>query len=486
MSIPEKEIDWEALAQSLAAGAGVDSWAAEVRAWLVESGIKRVMVACSGGADSVFLLCQLWALRAELGLEVVVGHYNHAWRGAASDADAEFVGAMARGLGCEFLTAVRPSEADGFTETKARALRLEFLRRAAAESGCGAICFGHQRDDILETQLQRLARGAGIDGLAAPRPVHVFEGDEPVHLRPLLDMSAAVLRGHLEGAGIPWREDASNADLGIARNALRGKFIPELEGMLGRDASAGAARTRRLLQADAVALESLARTALPEAYEGVASLTRECLRSMPEALGRRALTAWLQGCGVLASLSASGLDSLLEALRGREMKGRQSAGTQFVVFDAERIWCERAGAPVAVLEDGELRAGELLRLSTGAVLESEWVPVDGALLARLADGEVNPAEECFAVLPEGVEILEVRAPASGDRYAALGAPGSRKLKDCLLDRGLGERERKLLPVVSCMGTRIIWVPGLPVSEACRLGPDAKRALRLTYGAVEAT
>ena len=98
MSITEKEFDWEARARSLTAGAGLGLWTPEVRAWLAESGIKRVLVACSGGADSVFLLCQLCGLRAELGLEVVVGHYNHAWRGSASDEDVDFVEDLARGV----------------------------------------------------------------------------------------------------------------------------------------------------------------------------------------------------------------------------------------------------------------------------------------------------------------------------------------------------------------------------------------------------
>ena len=88
MSIPEKEIDWEALARSLAAGAGLELWTPEVRAWLAGAPGDRVLVACSGGADSVFLMCQLWGRRAELGLELVVAHYNHGWRGLASDRDA--------------------------------------------------------------------------------------------------------------------------------------------------------------------------------------------------------------------------------------------------------------------------------------------------------------------------------------------------------------------------------------------------------------
>ena len=481
MSILEKEIDWKARAQSLAARAGLELWSPEVRTWLGNESVDRVLVACSGGADSVFLLCQLWALREDLGLEVVVGHYNHAWRGEASDQDAVFV----KGLGLESMTDTRPKEVEASTETQARALRLKFLRQVAQRSGCRAICFGHQRDDILETQLQRLVRGAGVEGLAAPRPVHVFEETAPVHLRPLLTLSAGALLDHLSQVGIPWREDASNADTAIARNALRKKIIPELEGMLGRDVSAGAARTRRLLEADAVALAELARVALPEAYTGEASLNRNSLRALPEAFSRRALTAWLEGFGVLASLSASGFDALLAALRGSQAEGRFSAGASFVAFDGERIWQEGSDALGVILEEGELIAGQALSLSTGAVLESEWVPVDATLLARLEQGAVDPAEECFAVLPQETEVLGVRSLKSGDRYQALGAPGVRKLKDCLLDRGLRVKERKLLPVVSDSEGLIVWVPGLPVSDGCRVGSSAKKALRLTYRAGEA-
>ncbi|CAI8307289.1 MAG: tRNA(Ile)-lysidine synthase [Opitutia bacterium UBA7350] len=485
MSILEKELDWKNLSQALAAGAGLEQWCPEVRSWLAGKSVDRVLVACSGGADSVFLLCQLWAFRLELDFELVVGHYNHGWRGEASKADAAFVKALAQGLELAFLTETRPAEIKGATETQARALRLKFLRTAAEDSGCKAICFGHQQNDILETQLQRLARGAGVEGLAAPRPVHIFVGDVPVHLRPLLGLRAGSLRQQLKRVGIPWCEDATNADTKIARNSLRNKIIPELEAILGRDVSGGAARARRLLEADALALAKLAREALPEAYQGKASLNRDSLRDLPEALSRRALTAWLEGCGLLGSLSATGLDGLLAALRGESVTGRQSAGASFVVFDREQIWHEAESKPAASLQAGKLVAGNALSLSTGAVLESEWVPVDEKLLARLEQGKVNPTAACFAVLPPETKFIEVRELKSGDRYQALGAPGSRKLKDCLMDRGLCEKERKLLPVVSLPEGSIIWVPGLPVSDSCRVGSNAKKALRLTYRTGEA-
>ena len=90
-------------------------------------------------------------------------------------------------------------------ETTARALRLEFLRSAANDFGSDFIAFGHQLDDIIETQLQRIARGVGSEGLAAPRPVSHF-ADAPTHIRPFLQHRAVDIRMALNSIEIPWRE----------------------------------------------------------------------------------------------------------------------------------------------------------------------------------------------------------------------------------------------------------------------------------------
>ena len=103
------------------------------------------------------------------------------------------------------------------------------------------------------------------DGLAAPRPIHFFEA-YPTHVRPVLHLGAGAIRMALNTCEIPWREDISNQDLGISRNALRHNVIPSLSEALARNASAGAARSRFLLEEEADALDGLARLTLPEAF----------------------------------------------------------------------------------------------------------------------------------------------------------------------------------------------------------------------------
>ena len=128
--------NWPEAARNLYTELGACSLHANVRELLAAATCRRVLVACSGGADSIFMLCQLWAQTDELGIELVVAHYNHRWRGEDSQSDAVFVQELAQHLNCPFVSAARPENEAAFTETTARALRLDFLRGAAQEHSC--------------------------------------------------------------------------------------------------------------------------------------------------------------------------------------------------------------------------------------------------------------------------------------------------------------------------------------------------------------
>ena len=478
MSTTQNSLDWPALANELAERVGRESLHPEVLPLLQAAETRRVLVACSGGPDSVFLMCLLWASAKELGLELVVAHYNHRWRGEQSDMDAEFVRGMAEGLQCAFEAAARPEKEAAFTETTARALRLDFLRAAARKHGCQCIAYGHQQNDILETQLQRLVRGVSSDGLAAPRPVHRFE-HYPTHVRPVLSVRAGDIRMSLACCGLPWCEDSSNADTTIARNALRHRVVPDLLDALGRDVSAGAARTRQLLAEDAAALDLLAHQQLPEAFSGAEVLAREALRAAPVALQRRALTAWLHAHGLISSVSAPAMDYLVAAINADDPDYRMSAGAAFIVLHAGQILIEEAGEEPEALRSSTLEGGEDAILSTGAVLETEYVDLDGVALESIFQGEVNPRRQAYLAL-DGPQELEIRPIQPGDRFKPVGAPGNKKLKDWFIDRQIPRVERKQLPLVINSAGEILWVPGFPPADAHKIAPGAKRALRLTY------
>ena len=422
MNTPPHRIPWQDLAQALRFRMGAGCLQPQVEAFLRRPETERVLVACSGGPDSVCMLALLWASAERFGVECVVAHYNHRWRGPDSDADAAFVAAMAAGLGCPLVTDVRPEKEAAFTETTARALRLEFLRKAARQQDCTCIAFGHQQCDILETQLLRLARGSGTDGLAAPRPVNPFEG-LPTHIRPLLTIHAGDVRMALAACGLPWRDDRSNEDLSIARNALRHRVIPGLADALGRDVSRAASRSRRLLEEDAAALDQLARAQFEAAYRASARLDRAALQAAPHALTRRALGAWLAAHGIRQALSAAAMDLLVDSVYSGQATDRHSVGSRFVVLSPSAVALEVAAPASELLDLATLKAGESLILPTGALLETEYIPVDVELLEDLQRGAVDPGREAFIAL-EQPSLLQVRGRRPGDRFRPLGAPGT--------------------------------------------------------------
>src|SRR5688572_11861734 len=175
----------------------------------------RVVVAVSGGPDSVALVHILRELESQ-GHLVVAGlaHFNHQLRGEASDADEQFC----RELAASLTLPIQSGRADvrGIArrekrsiEDAARRLRYAFLLDAAAALQADAVAVGHSREDQAETFLLRLLRGSGTRGLGAIRP------KAGMIVRPLIDVSRAELRQFASDRGLPYRDDASNADLAI-------------------------------------------------------------------------------------------------------------------------------------------------------------------------------------------------------------------------------------------------------------------------------
>ena len=211
----------------------VDQWAA-----------VTVLVAVSGGADSVALLRGLHALKSGKG-RLVVAHFNHGLRGAESDADEQFVRRLAHDLGltCEvgspqasspptagqsFSDGIAEAAPAAVPEAQTRAARYAFLNQAAQRSAARYVALAHTADDQAETVLQRILRGTGIAGLAGIPRVRLLSPAISL-IRPLLELSREEVILYLRELGQPFREDSSNRDLHFARNRIRHELLPLLQ-----------------------------------------------------------------------------------------------------------------------------------------------------------------------------------------------------------------------------------------------------------------
>jgi len=190
-----------------------------------------VLLAISGGADSVALLRATRALKAGGEGRLVAGHFNHRLRAKQSDADEAFVVDLCRrlGLSCEVQCAqsgqLAADSSDGL-EMAARKARYDFLQQTAARLGARYVVTAHTADDQAETILHRILRGTGITGLSGmlrARPL-----GPATLIRPLLEFPRAQLREYLKDLGQPYRSDSSNEDTRHTRNRIRHELLPEL------------------------------------------------------------------------------------------------------------------------------------------------------------------------------------------------------------------------------------------------------------------
>jgi tRNA(Ile)-lysidine synthase len=261
-------------------------------------------------------------------------HFNHGLRGRASDADEHFCGRVCAVLGIKFVHGRWRRKRPFVSEAEARVARLAFFERHAR-----TVWLGHQQDDIAETMLMRLARGSGSAGLAAPRPVQQLAGGR-AHLRPLLTLKKAELVAALKRAGAPWCDDATNAGDEFFRNRVRRSVIPAWTRAAQRDALAGAARSRELLDEDNAALEARVDDLRPLAADR--SLVLRPLAGQPRAIVRRALHRWLLAQPRAGELVRQGFDALLAAVE-RGTPARHSLGREgFAVIRGGVLRFERA------------------------------------------------------------------------------------------------------------------------------------------------
>lgn len=285
-------------------------------------------VAVSGGADSVCLLLLVWAYFPQQRPWMTVLHVDHGWRGEASEADAQWVEALALKLGLGYLGSKGEAGAK-VNEEAARRLRFGFLEKNLSQLGSDCLILGHNAQDVAENFLLRCARGGGLSGLAGLRPVQKM----PHHwrLRPLLTLDPKRVRASLSAAGLSWREDATNEKNIFLRNSLRNQVLPAWQEALGgRSLLEGVLRSRKLLdEADEALWEFLHKTGI-DFHSPTLDLQK--LKEQPRALVRRGLEVWLWAVLKKQPLGAAAVEVLIEAVLTRS-RFRMSAGAQgFLLF----------------------------------------------------------------------------------------------------------------------------------------------------------
>jgi len=306
----------------------------------------RYLIGLSGGRDSITLL----NLLLEFGYEkLIVCHLNHQLRGAASRADARFVEKVGRNLGldCEIGStdvSVLSKRSKLSIETAARFARLAFFVEVAGRRRCSRIFLAHHADDLVETALLNLFRGASPGGMAALRKVsiHRIGRKKLTILRPLLGVWRSEIDAYVNEHRLKFREDVTNRSLQASRNKIRHRVLPDIEKQFGRDVRRAIWRAAQIWSEEESLLDSL----VPLGTVSSEKLPVARVRKIPVALQRRVLLRWLRA----RKISEVGFD-VVENVRAliepgakvakvnlpRDRHARRRAGTIFIQQGSSRL-----------------------------------------------------------------------------------------------------------------------------------------------------
>lgn len=446
---------------------------------LTDAGVRRgdgVVVAVSGGVDSMVLLHVLVRLAPRLDLRLRVAHIHHGLRGSSADRDAALVSAEAARyalpISVERLAAeTRPRRTS--VQAWARAARYARLEATRRRVRAAWILTAHNRNDQAETVLLNLLRGAGLRGLAGIPKVR-----ERI-LRPLLAVSRAEIEAYAAARGVRFREDPSNRSVAYRRNRIRRQLLP----LLAREYNPRIVETLAALatqaREDDDALTSLAATLADKALRvrgRAVGVSVSALCAASPAVARRLFQEAFRRAAVgTCGLTRRHLVALtLLATRGGEVR---LPGGLRARASAKYVWIgprdPGTNPPPSHAPAAGPGAWPGVRLQPGGWVR--WGPGQCSVrLRRVAGGGIRlrRRDPCQEILSSKVleEPLRLRAWRAGDRFRPLGLRGQKKLQDFFVDAKIPREERGRVPLLVA-GDRIAWVVGHRIADEFRWRGD---------------
>ncbi len=461
---------------------------------MIENG-ETVLVAVSGGADSLALLYGLHALRPQLNCQFHVAHLNHCLRPDA-DVDVDFVQRHASLL--DLPCTVRRAEVACLAkqwrlsvETAGRKARYQFYEDVCREIGATKVALGHHQDDTAETVLMNLIRGSGAVGLKGIAPVRDIK-----IIRPLIGFTREQIEAFLTSIGVNPQHDSTNTDKRYLRNRIRHELIPILESDYNPNIRTGLNRTADVLGAESEYLDTIAQAAfeacrIPNTNEAVEQnsviLDRAKFREYHIALQRRMLRQSISEIlGDTSDLYFVHCEAMLNLIEGNTPNAVLALpnGLRFQRVYQHLIF-ERSGSLLPVrTESFAYRLTvpgktSITALKAEIIAEVGDVPSDETL--TLPDGKFEAIfdyEKLRGTIAETLP-LTVRNRQQGDRFQPYGMLGTKKIKDFLIDAKVPRYERDRIPLLVC-GNEVLWIIGYTTSELFKIKPSTRQYIHLRY------
>ena len=461
-------------------------------------GSSTIVVAVSGGPDSLALLHALERAARDGGVLLHGAHLDHRLRGEASRSDARFVAEVFRGLGIE--GTVEEGDVASYRkkhrlsiEDAARRVRYDFLGRVAAERQAVAIALGHTADDQAETVLMHVLRGSGLTGLAGMQESasRRLSGHDVLLLRPLLGATRQETEAYCQALGLEPRHDETNLIPELMRNRLRSELLPLLE-QYNPAVREALVRLSRSASRDRDYLATEVSRVLPDVGRldketGLFTIDRKAFsRLHPSLQGhllRRAFQEVKGGFGDLEQVHVDEMVRLITGPAGRSLD-LPSELVFSVGYGSSTIGREGVDTcPLPPLDrehelalPGETRVGGWV-ISTAVV--DDLGPGEREAEAPDLSPGLKPAHKATLNAGSLGERISVRSRRPGDRFQPLGMSNPKKLQDFMVDSKVPRSWRDRVPlVVAARG--IAWVVGWRPAEWAKIRNDGEPAVQITF------
>ena len=441
---------------------------------------QKILVAVSGGVDSMVLLHALHSLSGQHGWKISIAHFNHQLRGRASDADETLVRRTAAALKLPVI--IERADVKGFAkrskfsiEMAARKLRHEFLARIAKRQKIPVVALAHHADDQVELFFLRVLRGAGGEGLAGMKWRSRSPADKQITLtRPLLGFPKVELLAFARENKIRFREDATNVAADAVRNQLRNELLPLLREKYQPGLTRAVLRLMEIVGGEAEFVSAAAQAWLEKhssqskAENGKKLVTPHvaagAFKNLRVAVQRRVLQRQLLALGVMTDFD------LIEQLRTAPLNWVSVRPDLSVARDPAGLIRLRARLKEQFpSEELEWRLQGRAGHGTFAGKEFRW---QLKRVKRFGFPHHLAGVETFDAEQVGDEII-LRHWRPGDRFQPLGLPSRVKLQDLFVNAKIARGQRHALVVATTKAGEIFWVEGLRMSERFKLTPGTR-------------
>lgn len=437
---------------------------------LIDRG-DRIIVAASGGVDSMVLLDILDRMKSEFQLTPAIAHFNHRLRGEESDADEEFVRSAALQRGLKYHveraeTRVVAAARRKSIEQTARDLRYEFFDMLRTSLGFQKVATAHQADDNAETILFNLIRGAGVSGLSG---IPVKRCDRSV-IRPLLFAPREQILEYAAGRGLRHREDATNASREYTRNFIRHEVIPLIRRNVNPNLVSTLRRTGELFDQLEEYLEQVAQSIGPSLVaretSGSVIIDRKALRAQPVFLQEH-LLLHLARKFTSREIEFGSVKAMLDIAEGET--GSSCSIAEGAVFRRDRgqLIFSKMKSPAPFRHTIEWnKTYDFDRFGFGSACSRE---------IRLSE---DPNTEYVDADSLGKESI-LRSWKKGDWFVPLGMHEKKKLSDFFIDEKIPLFEKLTIPILVSAGD-IVWVCGQRLDDRHKVTAATTRVLKLEY------